>query len=407
MSILSGKNILLGVTGGIAAYKSTYLVRLFKKQGANVQVLMTPSSKDFVTPLSLSTLSNNPVLSDFFDPKDENKLWNNHVELALWADIFLIAPATSNTLSKMATARADNLLLATYLSSKCPVYFAPAMDLDMHKNLANQENIQKLISHGKIHIPVSSGFLASGLEGDGRMKEPEKIISFIINNIKKDLILLNKKILITAGPTYESIDAVRFIGNFSSGKMGFSLAKTAASLGAEVILITGPTSLNIIDDNIFVINVVNADEMFLEVKKHFKSSDISILSAAVSDFKPKNRSKIKIKKQNLDLLSIDLVENIDILNYLGDNKSNKQILVGFALETDNEFQNALSKIENKNLDAIVLNSLNDKGAGFGHDTNKVSIINKNGLFKKFKLKSKSDVSIDIFNELINDFHEKY
>ena len=403
MSILSGKNILLGVTGGIAAYKSTYLVRLFKKQGANVQVLMTPSSKDFVTPLTLSTLSNNPVLSDFFDPKDENKLWNNHVELALWADIFLIAPATSNTLSKMATARADNLLLATYLSSKCPVYFAPAMDLDMHKNLANQENIQKLISHGKIHIPVSSGFLASGLEGDGRMKEPEKIISFIINNIKKDLILLNKKILITAGPTYESIDAVRFIGNFSSGKMGFSLAKTAASLGAEVILITGPTSLNIIDDNIFVINVVSADEMFLEVKKHFKSSDISILSAAVSDFKPKNRSKIKIKKQNLDLLSIDLVENIDILKYLGDNKSNKQILVGFALETDNEFQNALSKIENKNLDAIVLNSLNDKGAGFGHDTNKVTFINKNGKTSKFKLKSKIDVSKDIFNELVKNF----
>ena len=403
MSILSGKNILLGVTGGIAAYKSTYLVRLFKKQGANVQVLMTPSSKDFVTPLTLSTLSNNPVLSDFFDPKDENKLWNNHVELALWADIFLIAPATSNTLSKMATARADNLLLATYLSSKCPVYFAPAMDLDMHKNLANQENIQKLISHGKIHIPVSSGFLASGLEGDGRMKEPEKIISFIINNIKKDLILLNKKILITAGPTYESIDAVRFIGNFSSGKMGFSLAKTAASLGAEVILITGPTSLNIIDDNIFVINVVTADEMFLEVKKHYKSSDISILSAAVSDFKPKNRSKIKIKKQNLDLLSIDLVENIDILKYLGDNKSNKQILVGFALETDNEFQNALSKIENKNLDAIVLNSLNDKGAGFGHDTNKVTFINKNGKTSKFKLKSKIDVSKDIFNELVKNF----
>ena len=403
MSILSGKNILLGVTGGIAAYKSTYLVRLLKKQGANVQVLMTPSSKDFVTPLTLSTLSNNPVLSDFFDPKDENKLWNNHVELALWADIFLIAPATSNTLSKMATARADNLLLATYLSSKCPVYFAPAMDLDMHKNLANQENIQKLISHGKIHIPVSSGFLASGLEGDGRMKEPEKIISFIINNIKKDLILLNKKILITAGPTYESIDAVRFIGNFSSGKMGFSLAKTAASLGAEVILITGPTSLNIIDDNIFVINVVTADEMFLEVKKHFKSSDISILSAAVSDFKPKNRSKIKIKKQNLDLLSIDLVENIDILKYLGDNKSNNQILVGFALETDNEFQNALSKIENKNLDAIVLNSLNDKGAGFGHDTNKVTFINKNGKTSKFKLKSKIDVSKDIFNELVKNF----
>ena len=403
MSILSGKNILLGVTGGIAAYKSTYLVRLFKKQGANVQVLMTPSSKDFVTPLTLSTLSNNPVLSDFFDPKDENKLWNNHVELALWADIFLIAPATSNTLSKMASARADNLLLATYLSSKCPVYFAPAMDLDMHKNLANQENIQKLVSHGKIHIPVSSGFLASGLEGDGRMKEPDEIINFIIKNIKKDLTLLNKKILITAGPTYEPIDAVRFIGNFSSGKMGFSLAKTAANLGAEVILITGPSSLNIIDDNISVINIVTADEMFFEVKKHFKSTDISILSAAVSDFKPKSRSKIKIKKLSKDLLSIDLVENIDILKHLGENKSNKQILVGFALETDNEFQNALSKIENKNLDAIVLNSLNDKGAGFGHDTNKITFINKNGKINKFKLKSKIDVSKDIFNELIKNF----
>ncbi|MDA9827651.1 bifunctional phosphopantothenoylcysteine decarboxylase/phosphopantothenate--cysteine ligase CoaBC [Flavobacteriaceae bacterium] len=407
MSILSGKNILLGISGGIAAYKSTYIVRLFKKQGANVQVLMTPSSKEFVTPLSLSTLSNNPVLSDFFDKKDKNKLWNNHVELALWADIFLIAPATSNTISKMASARADNLLLATYLSSKCPVYFAPAMDLDMYKNSANQENIKKLISHGKIHIPVNSGFLASGLEGEGRMKEPKEIIDFIINNIKQDLKLYNKKVLITAGPTYEPIDAVRFVGNFSSGKMGFSLAKTAASLGAEVTLITGPTSLNLVDDNVVVVNVVTADQMFVEVKKHFRSSDISILSAAVSDFKPKNRSDKKIKKQNNNTLSIDLIQNIDILKYLGDNKSEKQILVGFALETDNENQNALLKIKNKNLDAIVLNSLNDKGAGFGHDTNKVSIINKNGLFKKFKLKSKSDVSIDIFNELINDFHEKY
>ena len=403
MSILSGKNILLGISGGIAAYKSTYLVRLFKKEGANVQVLMTPSSKDFVTPLTLSTLSNRPVFSDFFDEKNKNKLWNNHVELALWADIFLIAPATSNTLSKMASARADNLLLATYLSSKCPVYFAPAMDLDMHKNLANQENIKKLINYGKIHIPVNSGFLASGLEGEGRMKEPNEIISFIINNIKKDLKLINKKILITAGPTYEPIDAVRFIGNFSSGKMGFSLAKTAASLGAEVTLITGPTSLNIIDDNISIINVVTADEMFLETKKHFKSSDISILSAAVSDFKPKIRSDNKIKKKDNNLLSIDLVENIDILKFLGQKKSKNQILVGFALETDNEIKNALVKIKNKNLDAIVLNSLNDQGAGFGYDTNKITFINKSGLVKKFELKSKIDVSKDIFNELIECF----
>ena len=403
MSILSGKNILLGISGGIAAYKSTYLVRLFKKEGANVQVLMTPSSKNFVTPLTLSTLSNRPVFSDFFDEKNKNKLWNNHVELALWADIFLIAPATSNTLSKMASARADNLLLATYLSSKCPVYFAPAMDLDMHKNLANQENIKKLINYGKIHIPVNSGFLASGLEGEGRMKEPNEIISFIINNIKKDLKLINKKILITAGPTYEPIDAVRFIGNFSSGKMGFSLAKTAASLGAEVTLITGPTSLNIIDDNISIINVVTADEMFLETKKHFKSSDISILSAAVSDFKPKIRSDNKIKKKDNNLLSIDLVENIDILKFLGQKKSKNQILVGFALETDNEIKNALLKIKNKNLDAIVLNSLNDQGAGFGYDTNKITFINKSGLVKKFELKSKIDVSKDIFNELIECF----
>jgi phosphopantothenoylcysteine decarboxylase/phosphopantothenate--cysteine ligase len=403
MSILSGKNILLGISGGIAAYKSTYLVRLFKKEGANVQVLMTPSSKNFVTPLTLSTLSNRPVFSDFFDEKNKNKLWNNHVELALWADIFLIAPATSNTLSKMASARADNLLLATYLSSKCPVYFAPAMDLDMHKNLANQENIKKLINYGKIHIPVNSGFLASGLEGEGRMKEPNEIISFIINNIKKDLKLINKKILITAGPTYEPIDAVRFIGNFSSGKMGFSLAKTAASLGAEVTLITGPTSLNIIDDNISIINIVTADEMFLETKKHFKSSDISILSAAVSDFKPKIRSDKKIKKKDNNLLSIDLVENIDILQFLGQKKSKNQILVGFALETDNEIKNALVKIKNKNLDAIVLNSLNDQGAGFGYDTNKITFINKSGLVKKFELKSKIDVSKDIFNELIECF----
>ena len=403
MSILSGKNILLGISGGIAAYKSTYLVRLFKREGANVQVLMTPSSKDFVTPLTLSTLSNRPVFSDFFDEKNKNKLWNNHVELALWADIFLIAPATSNTLSKMASARADNLLLATYLSSKCPVYFAPAMDLDMHKNLANQENIKKLINYGKIHIPVNSGFLASGLEGEGRMKEPNEIISFIINNIKKDLKLINKKILITAGPTYEPIDAVRFIGNFSSGKMGFSLAKTAASLGAEVTLITGPTSLNIIDNNISIINIVTADEMFLETKKHFKSSDISILSAAVSDFKPKIRSDNKIKKKDNNLLSIDLVENIDILQFLGQKKSKNQILVGFALETDNEIKNALVKIKNKNLDAIVLNSLNDQGAGFGYDTNKITFINKSGLVKKFELKSKIDVSKDIFNELIECF----
>ena len=406
MSILSGKNILLGISGGIAAYKSIFLLRLFIKKGANVQVIMTPSAKDFVTPLTLSTLSNRPVLSEFFDKKNKNAVWNNHVDLGLWADLFIIAPATSNTLSKMASARADNLLLATYLSSKCPVYFAPAMDLDMHKNLANQENIKKLKDFGKKHIPVNSGFLASGLEGEGRMSEPQEIIDFISQDIKKELKLYNKNVMITAGPTYESIDAVRFIGNFSSGKMGFALAKTASKLGANVTLITGPSSENLIDDNINIINVVTADQMFAEVKKHFSFSDISIMSAAVSDYKPKNTINTKIKKENQNILSIELVENIDILKYLGLNKSKEQILVGFALETDNEIINAKSKINKKNLDAIVLNSLRDEGAGFGHDTNKISYINSSGLIKKFKLKSKDKVSIDIFIEIINDFYEK-
>ena len=406
MSILSGKNILLGISGGIAAYKSIFLLRLFIKKGANVQVIMTPSAKDFVTPLTLSTLSNRPVLSEFFDKKNKNAVWNNHVDLGLWADLFIIAPATSNTLSKMASARADNLLLATYLSSKCPVYFAPAMDLDMHKNLANQENIKKLEVFGKKHIPVNSGFLASGLEGEGRMSEPQEIIDFISQDIKRELKLYNKNVMITAGPTYESIDAVRFIGNFSSGKMGFALAKTASKLGANVTLITGPSSENLIDDNIKIINVVTADQMFAEVKKHFSFSDISIMSAAVSDYKPKNTVNTKIKKENQNILSIELVENIDILKYLGLNKSKEQILVGFALETDNEIINAKSKISKKNLDAIVLNSLRDEGAGFGHDTNKISYINSSGLIKKFKLKSKDKVSVDIFIEIINDFYEK-
>jgi len=406
MSILSGKNILLGISGGIAAYKSIFLLRLFIKKGANVQVIMTPSAKDFVTPLTLSTLSNRPVLSEFFDKKNKNAVWNNHVDLGLWADLFIIAPATSNTLSKMASARADNLLLATYLSSKCPVYFAPAMDLDMHKNSANQENIKKLEDFGKKHIPVNSGFLASGLEGEGRMSEPQEIIDFISKDIKKKLKLYNKNVMITAGPTYESIDAVRFIGNFSTGKMGFALAKTASKLGANVTLITGPSSENLIDDNIKIINVVTADQMFAEVKKHFSFSDISIMSAAVSDYKPKNTVNTKIKKENQNILSIELVENIDILKYLGLNKSKEQILVGFALETDNEIINAKSKINKKNLDAIVLNSLRDEGAGFGHDTNKISYINSSGLIKKFKLKSKDKVSVDIFVEIINDFYEK-
>ena len=401
MSILNGKNILLGISGGIAAYKTTFLVRLLIKSGANVQVVMSSSAKDFVTPLTLSTLSKRPVLSEFFNKNEQNELWNNHVELALWADYIVIAPATANTLSKMASARSDNLLLATYLSSKCPVYFAPAMDLDMHKNQANQDNIEKLISYGNIHIPVNSGFLASGLKGEGRMQEPSEIISFIENDIHKGLKLFGKKILITAGPTYEPIDAVRFIGNFSSGKMGFELAKTASSLGADVVLITGPTSLSINNKSIKVVNVMTADEMFKKTKEFFVSSDISVLSAAVSDFKPKKIISKKIKKDHNLSLIIDLVPNIDILNHLGTLKRDDQLLVGFALETDNEIKNAIKKIKSKNLDAIVLNSLNDEGAGFRHNTNKITFINNKNNITEFELKSKHAVSIDIFNQIDN------
>ena len=401
MSVLNGKNILLGISGGIAAYKTTFLVRLLIKSGANVQVIMSSSAKDFVTPLTLSTLSKRPVLSEFFNKNEQNELWNNHVELALWADYIVIAPATANTLSKMASARSDNLLLATYLSSKCPVYFAPAMDLDMHKNQANQDNIEKLISYGNIHIPVNSGFLASGLKGEGRMQEPSEIISFIENDIHKGLKLFGKKILITAGPTYEPIDAVRFIGNFSSGKMGFELAKTASLLGADVVLITGPTSLSISNKSIKVINVMTADEMFEKTKEFFVSSDISVLSAAVSDFKPKKIVSNKIKKDDNGSLIIDLVPNIDILNHLGTLKRDDQLLVGFALETDNEIKNAIKKIKSKNLDAIVLNSLNDEGAGFRHNTNKITFINNKNNITEFELKSKHAVSVDIFNQIDN------
>ena len=400
MSILNGKNILLGISGGIAAYKSAYLTRLLIKKGANVQVLMTPSSKNFITPLTLSTLSKRPVLSDFFNKDNQNELWNNHVELALWADYIVIAPATANTLSKMASARADNLLIATYLSAKCPVYFAPAMDLDMHKNKANKSNINKLIDFGNVHIPVNSGFLASGLRGEGRMQEPDQIIEFICLDILKQKTLYGKKILISAGPTYEAIDAVRFIGNFSSGKMGFALADTAANLGADVYLVTGPTSLINKNEKINSFNITTADEMFKICSELFLDMDIAVLSAAVSDYKPKKIIQNKIKKESNNKLSIELVSNIDILNHLGNIKKKNQLLIGFALESENEIENSIKKINKKNLDAIVLNSLKDKGAGFNYDTNKITFINSKEEVIKFKLKSKSEVSIDIFNEII-------
>lgn len=399
MSILSGKNILLGVSAGIAAYKTAYLVRLFIKAGAQVKVVMTPASKDFVTPLTLSTLSNNPVYSTFFDKGDEeNEEWNSHVDLGLWADFMVVAPATANTLSKMANGVCDNLLLAVYLSAKCKVYFAPTMDLDMYKHPTTQQSIKKLLSFGNVFIPPSSGELASGLVGEGRMEEPENMVSFIENDIVKGLPLFNKKVVITAGPTYEAIDPVRYIGNHSSGKMGFELAKCAANLGAEVYLITGPSNEIVSSSLIKRIEVISAEDMYHAVHTYYKNVDIAILSAAVADYKPAIISAEKIKKSS-DSMAIELVKTHDILASLGKEKID-QFLVGFALETNNEIQNATSKLKNKNLDLIVLNSLQDEGAGFKKETNKVTIIDKLENISEFSMKSKVEVAEDIFNEVL-------
>ncbi|APY00644.1 bifunctional phosphopantothenoylcysteine decarboxylase/phosphopantothenate--cysteine ligase CoaBC [Lacinutrix venerupis] len=395
MSILSGKNILLGISAGIAAYKTAILVREFIKAGANVKVVMTPASKDFVTPLTLSTLSKNPVHSSFYNEDDENAEWNNHVELGLWADFFVVAPATANTLSKMANGTCDNLLLATYLSAKCPVYFAPAMDLDMYIHPSTKNTFAKLESFGNIMIPATSGELASGLVGQGRLAEPEDIVAFIEADILKNLPLKNKKILITAGPTYEALDPVRFIGNHSSGKMGFEIAKAAASLGAEVIIVTGPTHQKAEHSLIQVIPVVSAQDMYEAVHQHFNFVDVAILSAAVADYRPKEVSQSKIKKKG-ETLTLELEKTKDILASLGAIKT-KQILVGFALETDNELENAKGKLKKKNLDLIVLNSLKDKGAGFKKDTNKVTIIDKNNNINAYQLKSKAEVARDILS----------
>tara|TARA_R110001632_G_scaffold116951_4_gene228799 strand:+ start:11555 stop:12766 length:1212 start_codon:yes stop_codon:yes gene_type:complete len=398
MSILSGKKILLGITAGIAAYKTASLVRLFIKLGAEVQVVMTPASKDFITPLTLSTLSKNPVHSTFHDKENENEVWNNHVDLGLWADYMLIAPATANTLSKMVNGTCDNLLLATYLSAKCPVYFAPAMDLDMYIHPSTKNSLQKLHEFGNTMIPATSGELASGLVGEGRMAEPEDIVSFIEKDILSKLPLKGKKILITAGPTYEAIDPVRFIGNHSSGKMGFEIAKAAANLGAEVYLISGPSHQKITHSLVHQIDVVTAEEMYVASHQKFAEVDIAILSAAVADYRPKNIVTEKIKKKDTTL-EIELEPTKDILASLGASKKH-QFLVGFALETNNELENAIAKLERKNLDAIVLNSLKDTGAGFATDTNKVTFIDKEKNLVPFELKSKSDVAIDIINEIL-------
>jgi phosphopantothenoylcysteine decarboxylase/phosphopantothenate--cysteine ligase len=395
--MLNGKNVLLGVTASIAAYKAANLVRLLKKSGANIQVIQTHKSLEFITPLTLSTLSENPVFTKMVN--DEDNTWNNHVKLGLWADIMIIAPASAKTLSKMVNGDCDNLLIATYLSSKCPVYFAPAMDLDMFKHNSTKENIKKLEENLNILIPPTSGELASGLLGVGRMEEPENIISFINNHLSLNLPLSSKKVLITAGPTQEKIDDVRYISNYSSGKMGISLARVAAELGANVKLIIGPTNQNINHPNIEIINVISADQMYDNVLENFSSTDITICSAAVSDFKPKNPVNKKIKKET-GFNNIELIPNKDILLEISKIKSLSQTLVGFALESDNERNNAISKLTTKNLDLVVLNSLNDKDAGFGIDTNKITLIDSDRNIEEFDSKSKYDVAKDIFNKIL-------
>ncbi|MBE28755.1 bifunctional phosphopantothenoylcysteine decarboxylase/phosphopantothenate--cysteine ligase CoaBC [bacterium] len=398
--MLRNKNILLGVTASIAAYKSASLVRILKKSGANVKVIQTPKSIDFVTPLTLSTLSGNSVFSEMINTKD--KTWNNHVDLGSWADLMIIAPASAKTLSKMATGDCDNLLLASYLSAKCPVYFAPAMDLDMYKHKSTKENIKKLQSMSNILIPPSNGELASGMFGEGRMEEPEMIVSFINDDIKSKSPLHGKKVLITAGPTYEKIDKVRYISNYSSGKMGISLARFAVNLGAEVILIKGPTLNTINHNNINVIDVITAENMYNEVLNHFSSVDIGIFAAAVSDFRPKQSRNNKIKKAD-GLKEIKLELTKDIISEASNIKNNKQFIVGFALENENEIDNAIKKLTEKKLDLIILNSLNDKGAGFSYDTNKISIIDADKNIDNFDVKSKDEVARDIFNKILKNY----
>ncbi|NMH29127.1 bifunctional phosphopantothenoylcysteine decarboxylase/phosphopantothenate--cysteine ligase CoaBC [Flavobacterium silvaticum] len=398
MSVLNGKKILLGVSGGIAAYKTAWLVRLFIKAGAEVRVVMTPAAADFITPLTLSTLSKHRVYTSFYEEDDPGKEWNNHVDLGLWADIMVIAPATANTLSKMSGGTADNFLMAAYLSAKCPVYVAPAMDLDMYRHPSTLESLSKLQQFGNYIIPAESGELASGLSGEGRMAEPENIVAFIEAEISAKLPLKGKKILVTAGPTYEAIDPVRFIGNHSSGKMGYDIAKTAAQMGAKVILVSGPTHLSVSDSNIETVRVISAAQMYKACHEHFGSCDAAIAAAAVADYRPKFPADQKIKKTQAEF-SIELEKTVDILSSLGAVKAN-QFLIGFALETENEIENAEAKIRKKNLDLIVLNSLRDEGAGFGHDTNKVTFIDSGFNREVHGLKTKQEVAADIINKVI-------
>ncbi|MFT6849563.1 MAG: phosphopantothenoylcysteine decarboxylase/phosphopantothenate--cysteine ligase [Sphingobacteriales bacterium] len=394
---MKGKKILLGICGSIAAYKSASLIRLLVKSGADVKVVMTSDAREFITPLTLSSLSKNPVASSFV--KNDQGEWQNHVELALWADVFLIAPATANTLAKAANGNCDNLLMATYLSAKCPIIWAPAMDLDMYQHPATLKNLSSLNAYGNIVLGASHGELASGLIGEGRMQEPEELHDFLeaFFNKKKSK-LQGLKAVLTAGPTYEKIDPVRFIGNHSSGKMGIALAQELYSRGVLVTLILGPSSQPI-PKGINTIHVQSAEDMFKEANLAFTDADLGVMTAAVADYKPKQMADRKIKKENTEDISLELEKTVDILATLGKSKKSNQLLVGFALETDNEKQNAKGKLKRKNCDLLVLNSLNDKGAGFAGDTNKVTLFFKNGTEKPFELKSKTKVAADIIDAI--------
>ena len=395
--MLKGKKVLLGITASIAAYKSAELVRLFKKAGASVRVIQTEASLQFVASLTLATLSEEQVLTRMVD--SESGEWSNHVSLGLWADLMVIAPLTANTLAKMVLGECDNLLLATYLSAKCPIYFAPAMDLDMYKHPSTKANISKLEEYGNILIPSGFGELASGLVGEGRMAEPQEIIDYILTNLSKELPLNNKRVLITAGPTYEAIDPVRFIGNRSSGKTGIALAIESANCGAKVDLVLGPSVLDCVHTNIIIHRVQSASEMFTKVDDLFSESDISIFSAAVADYTPKSKELQKIKK-SCNSISLHLEKTKDILSLMSSKRKTSQFIVGFALETENEIENAKSKLISKNLDMIVMNSLNNKGSGFEFNTNKITIIDKTNSITDFKLKDKEEVAKDIIKMIL-------
>ncbi|MBK8699725.1 MAG: bifunctional phosphopantothenoylcysteine decarboxylase/phosphopantothenate--cysteine ligase CoaBC [Saprospiraceae bacterium] len=395
MAAAPAKKVLLGITGSIAAYKSAILARLLIKAGYKVRCIMTESAKVFISPLTLATLTKNKVYSDIYTEEG----WTNHVEMGMWADVMLVAPLTANSLGKMANGLADNMLTATYLSAKCPCFLAPAMDLDMWHHPSTQQNIRTLKHFGNTVIPVGYGELASGLVGDGRMAEPEDILTILDHHFNSAMDLKGKKVLVTGGPTYEHLDPVRFLGNHSSGKMGIALAEAALERGATVTLITGPISVEV-PAGITTLRVVSSDDMYKASLKHFHESDIAIWAAAVADYKPKTVSSEKIKKSD-DGLQLELERTIDIAGTLGASKKSGQLLVGFALETYDEVGNALKKMEKKNLDLIVLNSLRDAGAGFGHDTNKITLLSKSGFRKKFDLKLKQEVAKDIINEIIS------